>query len=342
MHSLADATHKATNHSCLAKCYTSADISERIESHSIVIHSPHLKEALKPVFQDYPEIDFTSPSLQILSPFLCFVYRWEQFKAAKDEASRHPETKAYMDLIYNMMEEPLRNSVEAREHCLETRTVTFLELWTIYPAGSGVLYRGHDNNPVYGREPGYCRHLQAFQVISWSYKTATDGKQLYVLEYKFIGMWQGLAWYQGEVEIPQYEGRKEFASLALIPLEGHEHQGQFITRLGGRGQKFVNLASSSAQLKEYDRGALSWRECGCRGGGIEVEGRIMLGGENDGLYPGDYKLLQRLQANQDDVFTSPSSSSSESSSSRAPPTLTEDQLMYASPVIRAWSFKKEA
>ncbi|KFG85188.1 putative AAA family ATPase [Metarhizium anisopliae] len=154
-------------------------------------------------------------------------------------------------------------------------------------------------------------------------------------------MWQGLAWYQGEVEISQYEGRKEFASLPLIPLEGHEHQGQFITRLGGRGQKFMNLASSSAQPKEYDRGALSRRECGCRGGGIEVEGRIMLGGEKDGLSPGDYKLLQRLQANHDDVFTS-SSSSSESSSSQVPPTLTEDQLMYTSPVICAWSFKKEA
>lgn len=329
----------ATNCSCLAKCYTSSDISEHIESHSIVIHSPHLKEALKPVFQDYPEIDFTSSSLQIMTPFLCFVYRWEQFKAAKDEAARHPETKAYMDLLYNMIVERLRNSVDAREHCLETRTVTFVELWTIYPPGSGVLYRGHDKNPVYGREPGYCRHLQAFQVIRSSYKTATDGKQLYVLEYKFIGMWQGLAWYQGEVEISQYEGRKEFASLPLIPLEGHEHQGQFITRLGGRGQKFMNLASSSAQPKEYDRDALSRRECGCIGGGIEVEGRIMLGGEKDGLSPGDYKLLQRLRANHDDVFTS---SSSESSSSQVPPTLTEDQLMYTSPVIRAWSFKKEA
>ncbi|KAH0594529.1 hypothetical protein MHUMG1_07880 [Metarhizium humberi] len=267
-----------------------------------------------------------------MAPFLCFVYRWEQFKAAKDEAARHPETKAYMDLLYNMIVERLRNSVDAREHCLETRTVTFVELWTIYPPGSGVLYRGHDNNPVYGREPGYCRHLQAFQVVRSSYKTATDGKQLYVLEYKFIGMWQGLAWYRGEVEISQYEGRKEFASLPLIPLDGHEHQGQFITRLGGRGQKFMNLASSSAQPKEYDRGALSRRECGCIGGGIEVEGRIMLGGEKDGLSPGDYKLLQRLQANHDDVFTS-SSSSSESSSSQVPPTLTEDQLMYTSPVI---------
>ncbi|EFZ04383.1 ATPase (AAA) domain protein [Metarhizium robertsii] len=318
-------------------------IADGLQSHSIVIQSPRLQKALKPVFQYDPEIDSTPPTLQIMPPFDCFIHGLEQLKDVKDEEA-HPETKAYMGLLYNMMEEQLKKSVKTREHCLKTRTVAFADLWTIYSPGCGVLYRGRDDNPVGGRQPGYCGHLEAFQVIRGSYKPTKDDKLLYVLKCRFIGMWHGLAWYQAEFEIPQYKGHKEFASLPLPPLEGHERQLEFTKLLCGRGQKFVNLVtSSSACRKDYEIAAPSWPQCDCRRGEIGVKGRIMLGRkhrENNGLYYGGYKFLQGLQANQDDVVTSPSSSS-ESSSTQVLPTLTQDQLMYASPVIHVWSYPKQ-
>ncbi|KID95530.1 ATPase, AAA-type, core, partial [Metarhizium majus ARSEF 297] len=292
-------------------------ISEYIKSHSIVIQSPRLQKALKPVFQYDPDIDSTSPTLQIMPPFGCFIHGLEQLKAVKDEEA-HPETKAYMGLFYNMMEERLKKSVKTREHCLKTRTVAFADLWTIYSP--------------------------AFLIIRGSYKPTTDGELLYVLECGFIGMWHGLAWYQAEFEIPQYKGHKEFASLPLPPLEGHERQWELTKLLCERGQKFVNLvSSSSACRKDYEIAAPSWPQCDCRRGEIGVKGRIMLGRKdwkNNGLCYGGYKLLQGLQANQDDVVTSPSSSS-KSSSTQVLPTLTQDQLMYASPVIHVWSYPKQ-
>ncbi|EFY89865.1 AAA family ATPase, putative [Metarhizium acridum CQMa 102] len=270
-----------------------SDSPDVIKSHSIVIHSPYLKNSLVPVFQDCPEIDVASSPLQLMAPFNFFVQRWGEFEAARDKEAQHPEAKAHMDLLYDMMKGELKDHLATRERCLRSGMVAYEDLWTIFPPGGCVLCHDNDNGLIDDDEPRYSHRLTAFQVLKGSYAETEDGeKRCYVLDCMFIGMYPHMAWYQTEIEIPRFPADQSIYSLPVRPLELCRHRKELEDGLYERGRKFMKLAKARGPIPyhgEYNGTAIE----PSTGGKVEFKGRFIMDASVwETCYPEEHQLPQ--------------------------------------------------
>ena len=116
------------------KCY---DGRRKLQIESIIIQSPLLKDALGSVLNDYPGITTGLERAKFSPPFEPFVHRWNKLRDAVENES-HPETKAHIQLLYDVLEEELRNEIKARNDLLAHGVITFDHVWMLFEPGTAV------------------------------------------------------------------------------------------------------------------------------------------------------------------------------------------------------------
>ncbi|MCJ1314381.1 hypothetical protein MMC25_008063 [Agyrium rufum] len=215
------------------KCY---DGRRKLEIESIIVQSPLIKEALEDVLAHYPGITVGLDRLTFTPPFEPFVYRWKQFCAAV-EAEQEPEKKAHLQLLYDVLEEEIRDDLKARDDMIAHGVITFGKAWLLFEPGCLVyqfksgkervtkLIRGNYQNTSCGR--GY---TLSSQVVDW------DGEKF--------------GWSNDQSVISDYQGTTPIHGLAAFPFQFHPKKEEVTKSLIARGAMFEKL--SGYHYKYYD------------------------------------------------------------------------------------------
>jgi hypothetical protein len=224
---------ETAQHAFITRLQKSEDSRKKYEIHSIIIQSPHLKQALTEILHDYPGTHCGLRRLEFEAPFRPFVHRWPQlleFRARKD---LDDATAEHVELLYDVLRVELKDVIKTLEDYVNHGIVTYEHIWTIYQPGSIVYSNSH--NGTYG----------AYVLRSGAYIKTQCGK-----------------FFQLTVEAIDWDGTRFGRSIELqaFPMSFHPHKEQVEELLITRGQKFEQLAGS--HYKEYDGFAVTWDKDG--------------------------------------------------------------------------------
>jgi hypothetical protein len=310
------------------KCYNGR---KKLEIDSLVIQSQRLKTVLGKVFEGYPGLMTDLDRVEFEPPFEPFVHRWEAFrKAHADE--KDATTKKHLDLLFNVLDEELRDAIREKNDHVAHGVVQFKNIWTIFEPGTLIF----NLNTEFNAERVYRLHEGSFATndcIGPHYRLNVD----YV---DFDGHRFGLG--RASLAIPAFAGTQEIINLAAFPLNFHPDVDGVCERVIARGRIFEEL--KGYHFKHYDGIALEFGQWGKIRRTINSRvildthafhsfnpGRRMnlnqLGGENlIGMTSGDFAR----DYSQRNEMPNPSGSDEK---------LTEDQLLLATNELRGYSLK---
>lgn len=283
------------------------------------------------VFRGYPGITTDLSRLKLKAPFECFLHRWEQFEAARDAEDQDPTAKEHLDLLYTIMKEELGDIIDLRKDYFKNKSVTFDHLWTIFPPDC----------TVFGIKEG----KPVAALFKRGYFAQTPCGQVYNLECKIID-WDGvkMGWSSLNLRIPAFLGFANFSSLPCYPIEYCSNPEAIKETLRERGRRFESLAGFC--YRQYEGVAFYHPEQDtdktCR---ETVQGRVVVDCANWEKNNPDHTLwLDNLSPSEDNNDSDSDDGSSNCNSyessiadSQAQAPLTQDQLIYTSPIVRGYS-----
>ncbi|KAF4453067.1 hypothetical protein F53441_4298 [Fusarium austroafricanum] len=326
-----------------------ADSNKPLDIDSIVVQSPYLKRVLGKVFKDYPGIVTNVSRLKFMSNFACFVHRWDQFTAAKDDPEYDDITREHVALLHKIMREELGEIIQLREDYFKNRAVAFEHVWTLFPPGCTVW--------------GSIKGKPAAVRFESGYLTKTPcGGLAYMLNCKGLD-WDGrsMGWTDVTLGINDFPGTVPFSQLCCYPLQYHPNPEAARSLLLERGRKFESLAGY--HYKAYS-GIAIWHVNAQKTRKETVNSRIVIDGENwekqnpDHTIWLDYLTENGPVAKDDDSDFGDDNNNNDDDESygsdndsyvhRKPdvdnsqrPPLTDDQLIMTSPIVRGYSLKNK-
>ncbi|KAI5461567.1 P-loop containing nucleoside triphosphate hydrolase protein [Mariannaea sp. PMI_226] len=309
---------------------------------SIIVQSPYLKRVLGKVFDGYPGIITSVSRLKFSAPFECFVHRWDQFAAARDDASYDDATREHVDLLFKVMKAELGEIIQLREDYFKNRAVAFEHIWTLFPPGCTV-WGSAKGKPV------------ALKFTHGNYAENQCGK-FYHLNCRVLD-WDGtiMGWTDCNQQISQFLGSVPFSELSCYPLEYHPRLDAAKALLIARGRRFEELAGYC--YKSY-KGVAVWHVDSRRSRKENVESRIVIDGANwEKLNPDHTVWLSPIHDTTDTTEggwnDKDSDDGNESSAGwgtdddddvpviGSRPPLTEEQLMMTYPIVRGYALKNK-
>ncbi|KAF5021755.1 hypothetical protein F66182_6205 [Fusarium sp. NRRL 66182] len=313
-----------------------ADSNKPLEIDSIVIQSPYLKRVLGKVFEEYPGIITEVSRLKFSAPFECFVHRWDQFTAAKDDPSYDGITREHVGLLYKIMKEDLGDIIQLREDYFKNRAVAFEHVWTLFPPGCTVW------GSIKGKPVAVC--------FESGYYAKTQCGMAYLLQCKSID-WDGriMGLTETNMQINNFPGTTSFSHLSCYPLQYHPQPEAARGLLLERGRKFESLAGYC--YKAYS-GTAVWHVSADKSRKETVNSRIVIDGANwEKLNPDHTVWLSNIHdegnavpsnivVGSDDGSGNASDNGYDSGEAGRPP-LTEEQLIMTYPMVRGYALKNK-
>ncbi|KAL4722889.1 hypothetical protein ACLX1H_010129 [Fusarium chlamydosporum] len=298
-----------------------ADSNKPLIIDSIVVQSPYLKRVLGKVFEDYPGIITDVTRLKFTAPFECFVHRWEQLTAAKDDTTWDQVTREHIALLHKILEAELGEIIQLRKDYFKNRAVAFEHVWALFSPGCTV-WGTVKGKPV------------AARFDSGSYFKTRCG-MVYGLSCKGID-WDGksMGWADVNMQISDFPGTTPFSNLSVYPFEYHPKPEAAKEFLLQRGRKFESLAGY--HYKAYS-GSAMWRPTSTTTRMEKVNSRIVIDGANWETNHPENLIYMNYLWSEDEVVEN--AEDGEGASSR--PALTEEQLMMTGPVIRGYALKNK-
>ena len=207
------------------KCY---DGRRKLKIESIIIQSPLLKVALGSVLDNYPGITTGLDRATFSPPFQPFVHRWNKLRDAVEDES-HSETKAHVKLLYDVLEEELRNEIKARDDLLAHGVITYDYVWMLFEPGT-IVYSTKNGEPC------------AVRLENSRYVEDQCGKH-YMLICQTVD-WDGEMFGYGStrLKIAEFLGTKPITELTAFPLALHSSKDRLVSSLIERGKTFERLA----------------------------------------------------------------------------------------------------
>jgi len=235
---------ETAQHAFITRLQKAEDSRKKYETHSIIIQSPHLKEALAEILRGYPGVHCGLKRLEFEAPFRPFVHRWPQLLAYRARKDVDAAAADHVQLLYDTLRVELKDVIKTLEDYVDHGIVTFEHIWTIYQPGSIIYSSSH--NGAHG----------AYKLRSGAYIETRCGK-FYQLMVEAVD-WDGNHFGRSleAIRVPEFQGTSPILGLKAFPLSFHPKQDQVKELLITRGKKFERLAGS--QYKEYDGFAVSW------------------------------------------------------------------------------------
>jgi hypothetical protein len=235
---------ETAQHAFITRLQKAEDSRKKYETHSIIIQSPHLKEALTKILRGYPGVSCDLRRLEFEAPFRPFVHRWQQLLAYRARKDIDAVAAEHVEMLYDVLRMELKDVIKSLEDYVGHGIVTYEHIWTIYQPGS-VIYSG-SHNGSHG----------AYKLRSGAYIETRCGN-FYQLMVEAID-WDGNHFGRSlqSIRVPEFQGTSSILGLLAFPLSFHPKQDQVKDLLIARGKKFEKLAGS--QYKEYSGFAVSW------------------------------------------------------------------------------------
>ncbi|CAG9953693.1 unnamed protein product [Clonostachys rosea f. rosea IK726] len=333
-----------------------ADSSKPLIVDSIIIQSPHLKTELGKLFKDYPGIVIDVTRLVLHAPFAPFVHCWDEFVAATEHA-KGELAKEHLTLLRDILEEELKETLQAREDFIKTRAVDWAHVWTLFKPGC-LVWGSKNGQPA------------AFKFTRGEYGENNCGK-FFGLHCKHID-WDGktLGWTNAVQKIYEYPGSVPLTDMSCFPLEMHPQLEQATASLYARGKGFESLAGYN--YKFYKGMALWWDSDTQKIRQEVVDSRIVIDAVNWANQVPDLSFTTSKALGNDGCCNRNNDSDDESengdgdendedesdeesegsysdvgaefndkteSKKKQKPTLSDDKLILTSPMVRGYSLK---
>ena len=200
------------------------DSRKKYEIHSLVVQSPWLKQALEEILDGYPGVCCSLKRLVFEAPFRPFVHRWTQLLEYRQRKDLDPTTAEHLELLYDVLQEELKDVIKSFEDYVSHGVVTYEHLWTIYQPGAVIFSTSHQGAPSALRfKRGAYVKLQcgmAYQLsceqIDWNGKNfGRTSEAIYIMEFM---------------------GTTSITGLKAYPLSFHPEQAKIEDVLIKRGQ----------------------------------------------------------------------------------------------------------
>jgi hypothetical protein len=193
------------------------------ETHSIEVQGNRLKDFLNTIFEDYHGWNSDTEPYTFRPPFQKFFHRWETLKlkyAQEPDESVRDEIKMLIDILLPFMT-PQRTALEEIER---TETISFSQLWLIFPPGELVVTHIKGNMCV-------CRFHELD--VREEYLTLT------MEQIDWNGRCCGFKY--TEASLSKYSELKPVSKLRIYPLRFASNKNEIQTKLLARGRQFAAL-----------------------------------------------------------------------------------------------------
>ncbi|KIW33385.1 uncharacterized protein PV07_00240 [Cladophialophora immunda] len=224
------------------------------------VESRELRGLLRKVIGDsYPGQSWEGNTINLIAPFAPVVHYWKELSetSRRNDDSESPRVQAARKDLNNLLEcistcTELESYFKTRDSNLESHTVTYQTIWTLFRPGTLVVARPFMNLPQVfevkaSPDPWEDRRLT---IECWGYDW--NGKEIVRVTFEF--------------PIEKFRGTKEISSLFCYPLEFYrDEKGNFDESLRAelvqRGKWFLELCQTTGarQMFEYDGQAFSSR-----------------------------------------------------------------------------------
>lgn len=254
----------------LVRNVKSNDARKKLEAHSIVIQSPHLKKALAEILADYPGVAIELDRLEFEAPFVPFVHRWEKYKAyiaqatkdaEADDKDKDKDTKnmsEHLAVLDGILRYEIGDKIAAFEDYIRHGVIKFSDLWMIFQPGDVAVTS---------------TQTLAMEVVETEYMENQCGKFLRVRGecVDFSGTEFGRS--DVATDIPEFLGTKPITGLSVNPLSFHADRDALSAALVARGARFEELAGH--KYRQYSGAAVGWDQQG-KEVPVEVTGRVVV------------------------------------------------------------------
>lgn len=238
---------ETARHALVVRQKQSFDSRRRLDVHSIIVQSPHLKLALSKILARYPGVNCKLTRLVFAAPFQPFVHRWGDIlklrkTLAEDNTPRSGEdgelskganirtkVREHLELLYEVLQRELKDTIQAFTDFNEHGIVTYKYLWTIFQPGaivvtnhSGILSAYEFTSGDYSRDNCGNMYQLCLDSIAW------DGQQ-FGRHTSYVGLYE-------------FKGTKQVKSLHALPLALHPDRDNLKARFIRRGKKAEKLA----------------------------------------------------------------------------------------------------
>ncbi|KAL2819821.1 P-loop containing nucleoside triphosphate hydrolase protein [Aspergillus granulosus] len=314
--------------------------TKTLDIHSIVVQSEPLKKFLADIFKGYPGLTLALARVEFSAPFKPFIHRWKNLTDAKDTGGHDEVTKAHVDLLYNVLEEELRDVISQKNDLIANGVITHKLLYAIF----------EPDELIYSVVGG---HQRAF-----AFQTGFQDSSGYAINGKFIdfdGKEFGFANYASS--IPVFEGTASITSLPLFPLKYHSDHATIRNELIARGALWEQ--HKGYHYKQYEGIANGYYYK--KKTKFTVKGRTVIDSEaygtfNPDLAPSFASKAMPYSGCQDDLHIAAIQQQQQaiagnrpyrrsrmapdapsSLPSPLPDTLTDEQRLIATPIVRGYS-----
>lgn len=168
---------------------------------------------------DYPGITMELDRVGFNKPFRPFVHRWEQFIEARDNFL-DITMKSHVDLLYEILEEELRETIASRKSLIANGVVTYDLLWAIFEPDDLTFSLVDGRRRVFSLRHGEVDQRGYFNINA-----------RYV---DFDGEEYGYGIH--DVNVPLYEGTTLIMALPAFPLKYHSEKATIQEDLIARGK----------------------------------------------------------------------------------------------------------
>ncbi|TVY85338.1 Mitochondrial Lon protease-like protein [Lachnellula suecica] len=245
------------------KCFTGR---KKFDVHSIIVNSPSVKRVLGDIFQDYPNLSCSIDRLVFDAPFEPFMHHWTDFLEAI-ESEDNPKTKEHLELLHKILEEELKDEIQALDDFIAYRVISFDKLWILFLPGCTVI------SPQRGAP-------HALKLSSGEYSSDGSGP-FYFLRMSSIG-WSGTSFGRSgpancSVRIYGFKGTRGVEDLTACPLSYYPDKDLITETLVQRGARYEKLCGY--HFKTYEGLALALDGKGNQTP-MNVSGRVILDTES--------------------------------------------------------------
>ncbi|KAG6354289.1 hypothetical protein INS49_004894 [Diaporthe citri] len=199
-------------------------------THSILINSRSIQEALAKVFVGYPVTYSDDHNLELTHKFIPFLHRWDKLlEVEQDEPDA--ETKRHLTLLRSTLEIDLADNLKRRNLVARTGLASFPDMELLFEPGQVVICERSDGIMT----AGVTREVTLEPSTIWSARhylvdvdtTAWDGKRFGVE--------------QKEWRLDDFSGTRKVHSLDIYPLHMHPDHEKIPRELIDRGKKYERL-----------------------------------------------------------------------------------------------------
>jgi hypothetical protein len=331
-----------------------------LKLHSVLVQSPLLKKLLMKTLKDYPGVTVSLQRLEFMGRFEPLIHRWEQLQEAvanlDESVEEEKNTKAHAEVLLELMRTEFKEVIEAATDMKKNGVITYEYLWTIFQPGQ-LLFARQDNQET------------ALRLHETSYGKDRHGNKVFWVSCKHVE-WDGTRFGYNKLNrsIMQYNGTKPIHNLSTFPLNFHKDYTELEKRLLTRGNKAEEMAG--CHYKSYHGFGWRWNNYGEKDK-YDVRGRIVIDtygwnrfNPNHAIFVTGFhqkdphsflpptafdpdnipppKLDVDIYSDDDNEFGMPMDGrfADEDDSTRRP-SLTQEQKMICSPIIRGYALKEK-